>query len=301
MNRNLLSFFIVLSVIFIQQSYAGSRNDIVPRPKVSTLKDINDRESLILTASYNIRYENVHDGDNSWSNRKEPVKALIRFHDFDIFGIQEGVINQVRGIAELDQYGWIGKGREDGKEAGEHCAIFYKKDRFKLLDSGDFWLSETPEKPGLGWDAPHNIRITSWGKFKDMKTKKTFVFFSTHFDHMGKEARRQSGYLMVKKIQEIAGNYPVICVGDFNSLPDTEQVATMKTLLNDAYLVTEQPPYGPEGTTNGFKFDAPMKHRIDYIFVSKRIKVLKYGVLTDSYEQRYPSDHQPVVSLIKID
>ena len=258
------------------------------------------KNTPIMAASYNIRYENVHDGENSWSNRKEPVKALIRFHDFDIFGIQEGVINQVKGIAELDQYGWIGKGRDDGKEAGEHCAIYYKKERFKLLDSGNFWLSETPDRPGLGWDAPHNIRITSWGKFKDLKTKKTFFFFSTHFDHMGKEARRQSGYLMVRKIKEISGNLPVICVGDFNSTPDTEQIDTMKTLLNDSYLVTEQPPYGPEGTTNGFKFDAAMQHRIDYIFVSKQIKVIKYGALTDSYHQRYPSDHQPIVSFITI-
>jgi Metal-dependent hydrolase len=260
----------------------------------------SQKNSPVLAASYNIRYENIHDGVNSWSNRKEPVKALIRFHDFDIFGIQEGVINQVKDIAELDQYAWIGKGRDDGKEAGEHCAVFYKKERFKLLESGDFWLSETPDVPSLGWDAPNCKRICSWGKFKDLKSKKTFFFFSVHFDHQGREARRQSGILMVDKIRKIAGNYPVVCVGDFNSLPDTEQIGMMGTLLNDAYLITEQPPYGPVGTTNGFRFDAPMKHRIDYIFVSNQIKVLKYGVLTDSYEQRYPSDHQPIVASIKI-
>lgn len=278
--RNIILFFMTF-ILVSQSGYATKRNEI-------------------LTASFNIRYENTQDGINAWSNRKEQVKSLIRFHDFDIFGIQEGMINQVKGIAELDQYAWIGKGRDDGKEAGEHCAVFYKKERFKLLESGNFWLSETPDIPSLGWDAPNCKRICSWGKFKDLDSKKTFFFFCVHFDHQGKEARRQSGILMVEKIRKIAGNSPVICVGDFNSIPDTEQIGTIKTLLNDAYEVTIQPPYGPVGTTNGFKFDAPMKHRIDYIFVSKQIKVQKYGVLTDAYEQRYPSDHQPIVALVKM-
>ncbi len=278
--RNIILFFMTF-ILVSQSGYATKRNEI-------------------LTASFNIRYENVQDGINAWSNRKEQVKSLIRFHDFDIFGIQEGMINQVKGIAELDQYAWIGKGRDDGKEAGEHCAVFYKKERFKLLESGNFWLSETPDIPSLGWDAPNCKRICSWGKFKDLDSKKTFFFFCVHFDHQGKEARRQSGILMVEKIRKIAGDSPVICVGDFNSIPDTEQIGTIKTLLNDAYEVTIQPPYGPVGTTNGFKFDAPMKHRIDYIFVSKQIKVQKYGVLTDAYEQRYPSDHQPIVALVKM-
>jgi hypothetical protein len=113
----------------------------------------------IWAATNNLRYDNVHDGINGWANRKEQVKKLIQFHDFDIFGTQEGLINQVKGIAELPQYNWIGKGRDDGKEAGEHCAIFYKKDRFKLLENGDFWLSETPDKPTIGWDSRVNKRV----------------------------------------------------------------------------------------------------------------------------------------------
>lgn len=249
----------------------------------------------VIIASYNIRYNNVHDSLNSWPNRKENVKALIRFHEFDIFGTQEGLIDQIKGIAELNEFAYTGKGRDDGKTAGEHSAIFYKKDRFKLLRSGDFWLSETPEKPGKGWDATCCNRICSWAEFRDLQTKKTFYFFNVHFDHQGIIARKESGKLMVKKIKEIAGNSPVICVGDFNSTPETEQIHSMQTLLNDAYNVTQAPPYGPVGTFNAFKFDAPMKHRIDYIFVSKGIKVLKYGVLTDARDQRYPSDHQPVM------
>lgn len=253
------------------------------------------QENALNIASYNIRYNNAGDGVNAWPNRKENVKALIRYHEFDIFGIQEGLIGQVKDIAELTEFAYYGKGRDDGKEGGEHSVIFYKKERFQLLASGDFWLSETPEKPGKGWDATCCNRICSWVKLRDKLTRKDFFFFNVHFDHQGVQARQESGKLMAKKIKEIAKNSPVICTGDFNSTPETEQIKAMQTVLKDSYEVTEQPPYGPVGTFNAFKFDAPMKNRIDYIFVTPGIRVLKYGVLTDAKDQLYPSDHQPVV------
>lgn len=258
------------------------------------------QKNTINLATYNLRYNTANDGVNAWPNRKENVKGLIQFHEFDLFGVQEALIGQLRDVAELKEFAFIGKGRDDGQEGGEHSAIFYKKDRFKLLGSGDFWLSETPDKPGKGWDATCCNRIASWGKFQDLKSKKELFFFNVHFDHQGVEARRQSGHLMVKKINEIAGKATVLLTGDFNSTPDTEQIKTISNLLNDAHNATKQAPYGPEGTFNSFKFDAPMDKRIDYIFVSKNIDVLKYGVLTDAKEQRYPSDHQPVVTKIEI-
>lgn len=228
------------------------------------------------------------------------VKGLIQYHEFDLFGVQEALRGQLNDLTELKEFAFLGKGRDDGKETGEHSAIFYKKDRFKVLQSGDFWLSETPGKPSLGWDATCCNRICSWAKFQDMQTKKEFFFFSVHFDHQGVEARRQSGKLMVEKIKEIAKNVPVICVGDLNSTPETEQIQTIQTLLSDAYQITKTPPYGPVGTFNSFKMNAPMKTRIDYIFVSKQIEVLKYAVLADFKEQRFPSDHLPVVTKVVI-
>ncbi|MET7257031.1 endonuclease/exonuclease/phosphatase family protein [Dyadobacter fermentans] len=258
------------------------------------------KTATINVASYNLRYNTPNDGVNAWPNRKENVKGLIRFHEFDIFGVQEALVGQLKDVAELPEFAYYGKGRDDGKEGGEHSAIFYKKDRFKLLKSGDFWLSETPDKPGLGWDAKCCNRICSWAQFEDVNTKKKFYFFNVHFDHQGVEARRQSGHLMVKKIKEIAGNNTAILTGDFNSSPDTEQIKTISSVLNDTHDVTKEAPYGPEGTFNSFKFDAEMKTRIDYIFVSKNVDVLKYGVLTDSKEQRYPSDHQPVLVKVEI-
>ncbi|NDU98732.1 endonuclease/exonuclease/phosphatase family protein [Spirosoma terrae] len=259
---------------------------------------VAQQSNSINVATYNLRYDTKNDGINAWPNRKENVKDLIRFHEFDLFGTQEALRHQLTDIAELKDYAFFGAGRDDGKEAGEHSAIFYRKDRFKILQSGNFWLSETPDKPGKGWDATCCNRICSWAKFSDLKTKKEFFFFSVHFDHQGVEARRESGKLMVTKIKEIAKNTPVILVGDLNSTPETEQVKTIQTLLNDSHNVTATPPYGPEGTFNAFKFDAPMDKRIDYIFVSKQFDVLKYGVLTDAKEKRYPSDHQPVVAKV---
>jgi endonuclease/exonuclease/phosphatase family metal-dependent hydrolase len=153
------------------------------------------QKNTINVASYNLRYNTANDGVNAWPNRKENVKGLIRFHEFDIFGVQEALIGQLKDVAELTEFTFYGKGRDDGKEGGEHSAIFYKKDRFKALQSGDFWLSETPDKPGKGWDATCCNRIASWVKFQDLLSKKEFYFFNVHFDHQGVEARRQSGHL----------------------------------------------------------------------------------------------------------
>jgi endonuclease/exonuclease/phosphatase family metal-dependent hydrolase len=246
-------------------------------------------------ASYNIRMNTQSDGANAWDKRKDRVNELIQYHDFDIMGTQEGFKGQLEDIARLKTYAYSGSGRDDGKSAGEHSAIFYKKDRFKLLKSGDFWFSETPDKPGKGWDARCCNRICSWVKLKDNVTKKEFFVFNSHFDHEGVEARRNSGILLISKIKEIAGKLPVISMGDFNSTPETEQVVYMSKELNDTFSASELNPYGPVGTFNAFKYDAPLKDRIDYIFTSEGFKVLKYGVLTDSYHQKFPSDHLPVV------
>ncbi len=251
----------------------------------------------INVATYNLRLNIASDGENAWPHRKEMVKQLIRFHEFDIFGTQEGFIGQLEYLDKMEEFSFVGVGRDDGKQAGEHSAIFYRISRFTLIDNGDFWLSETPEKPSYGWDAKYR-RICSWAKFNDQKTGKYFFFFCVHFDHEATKARIESGKLMAQKIFEIAGESPVICVGDFNSTPDTEQIRKMKSILNDSYEITQSPPYGPVGTFNHFNIDSPQTDRIDYIFVNTDFDVLKYGVLTDNIYQHYPSDHFPVVAKV---
>ncbi|HBT84285.1 MAG TPA: endonuclease, partial [Porphyromonadaceae bacterium] len=248
-------------------------------------------------ASFNIRMDTPNDSLDSWEHRKDMVNGLIRFHDFDVFGIQEGFHHQIIDILKPGGYDYVGVGRDDGKETGEHSAIIYKKDRFKVLENGDFWLSETPDIPGIGWDAICCNRICSWAKFKDNESGKEFYFFNVHYDHEGVEARRQSSLLLMKKIREIAADYPVIATGDFNAVPDSEpiQIIMNDGLLNDSYLVSHTPPYGTVGTYNSFNVNAPVGNRIDYVWVTKDIMVNKYGVLNELRYGRFPSDHFPVM------
>lgn len=247
--------------------------------------------------SYNIRFNNPRDSANAWPNRIEMVTSLLRFHAAEIFGLQEALHGQILDIArEMPQFAWLGTGRDDGKQGGEFSPIFYNKESFTLLENGQFWLSETPDIPSKGWDAALP-RICSWGKFKRNDNGKEFFLFNTHFDHIGQTARAESALLIHKKIVELSGNadIPVILTGDFNLTPETVPVKLMKQKMHDAFDVTLTPPYGPVGTFNGFRRNHPLDNRIDYIFVNDHVKVHRYGALTDAWENRWPSDHLPVL------
>jgi endonuclease/exonuclease/phosphatase family metal-dependent hydrolase len=251
-------------------------------------------------ATYNLRLNTASDGPNAWPHRVDAVKALIRYHEFDIVGTQEGLPEQIADLDTIPGFAHVGVGRDDGRDAGEHSAIYYRTARFELEKHGDYWLSETPDKPSKGWDAVCCNRIASWAKLHDRASGKRFFVFNVHFDHQGETARRESAKLMLRKIREIAGDATVICVGDFNSTPETEQIRAMKTALRDAREHSVEPPYGPQGTFEAFKLDSNLPERIDYIFVGAKVEVLKYAVLTDSVDARFPSDHLPVVARIRL-
>ena len=255
----------------------------------------------ITIGTYNLRYDNPKDTGNLWVDRAPIVSNLIRFHDFDILGIQEGLKNQVQDIAtSLPEYDHYGKGRDDGIDAGEHSVIFYKKERFVILKSGDFWLSETPDKPGKGWDATCCNRICSWIYLQDKITKKRFYSFNVHFDHQGLIARRESSKLILAKITEIAGQEPVLFTGDLNGGRETEWYQTLATsgLLTDVYTKVKF-PYASNASFNGFKIPKG-KMAIDHIFMSKQFTASKWGILTDSYFGKYPSDHFPVLGVVQL-
>lgn len=251
----------------------------------------------LITGTFNLRYDNPRDSGNLWIDRAPVAAALIRFHQFDIVGTQEGLTNQLQDLQKnLPEYSYYGIGRDDGQLKGEHSAIFYKKDKFIVSDSGDFWLSEHPEKPGFGWDARNN-RICSWLKMKEKKSKKTFYVFNVHFDHRGVEARKESSKLILKKIQDIAGANPVILTGDFNGNHQAEWYVTISTsqLLKDA-LDHVNKPYMNNGSFNNFQTNNPSNDIIDHIFVTKHFSVKRYGILTDTYHGKFPSDHYPVLT-----
>lgn len=295
----------------------------------------------MLVGSYNIRYKNWNDSvqGNVWAKRCQVICDQLNFMAPVIFGTQEVLYGQLQDMKKaLDGYDYIGIGRDDGKRGGEHEAIFYKKDKLRLLDHGDFWLSETPDKPGLGWDAAC-IRICTWGKFcvkgqeqrhglfnlRRKEPQQVFYFFNLHMDHVGVVARREAAKLVVAKVREIAKNAPVFITGDFNVDQDNEiyTIFTKSGILKDSYDAARI-RFAENGTFNAFKTDYFTTSRIDHVFVSPEIKVESYGVLTnsywtpdeteemlksadapqeisfDNYVRRNPSDHYPVFVKVRV-
>jgi len=255
----------------------------------------NCEDSNITLVSFNIRYDNPDDGENIWDNRKDWVASLLDFHEAEIICLQEALHNQIIDLLDrLPNFNWVGLGRDDGKQLGEYSPIFYNINRFELLDWGCFWLSETPIVPSIGWDAAC-IRICTHVKLKDKKNNKEFFVFNTHLDHIGAAARTNSVKLILKKIEEVGGDNAVILAGDFNALPETPELESITRILNDTYRKTQKPPYGPVGTWNAFDYNNPLDQRIDYIFVSSHFEVSRYANITDARNQRFPSDHLPVL------
>lgn len=253
-------------------------------------------------ATFNVRYDNALDTGNLWINRAPVVANLIRFHDFDVFGTQEGLKNQLDDISlALPQYSRYGIGRNDGKESGEFSAIYYKKDKFRLLKNGDFWLSQTPDMPSLGWDATCCNRICSWVYLQDIQSRKKFYVFNVHFDHQGKIARIESGKLMLQKIKEIAGNEPILLTGDLNGDHNSEWYKTLANsdILKDTYREVQY-PYANNSSFSSFGRNLDGMAVIDHIFMSKQFSAKKWGILTDSYHGKFPSDHFPVVAVVSL-
>lgn len=255
-------------------------------------------------ATYNIRNDNNKEdaarGDG-WKQRCPIIADLIRFHEFDIFGTQEGLHHQLEDLkSSLPNYNYTGVGRDDGKEAGEYSAIFYNTEKFDLLDHGDFWLSTQTDHPNKGWDAVLP-RICSWAKLQVKANGKTLYFFNVHFDHVGTTARKESAKLILSKVKELAGNHTAILTGDFNvdQHSDSYLVLEQSPILQDAFAAAPF-KYATNGTFNNFNPNSKTDSRIDHIFLTTDFKIHKYGILTDTYrsalqnpEEAYQSGNFP--------
>lgn len=283
-------------------------------PRSSPISQSTD----VRVMSYNIRLNTPDDGESAWPNRRNELANQVRFNRPDIGGMQEVQVDQLRDLEQrLPEYTFIGVGRDDGAEGGEFSPIFFDTRRFTLLDSGTFWLSETPDQPGsVGWDALLP-RIVTWVQLVDSLSGRTLIYFNTHFDHEGQAAREQSAILIRHRIADIAGQEALFVVtGDFNVTPDNAAYESMTRAdgpipVADALLKTLTPHHGPVETHFGFTvncerawppiFDVigpsqTTPRRIDYIFVAQSIGVLRHATLTDSRDGRYLSDHQAVLA-----
>ena len=266
----------------------------------------------LTVGTYNIRNRNDSDSlrGDVWTRRCRVMCDQLNWENPDVFGTQEVLHRQLLDMLQnLDGYDYIGVGRDDGKQDGEYAAIFYKKDRVRLLESGNFWLNETPDRPALGWDAAC-IRICTWGRFLDLRSGKEFLFLNLHMDHVGKVARREAAKLVSQRIQQMAeGKRLTILTGDFNVDQRNEiySIFTQSGLLKDCYEATRL-RFAENGTFNNFDAASHTIYRIDHIFVTAAANVDAYAVRTDSYwtqnadgttTRRTPSDHYPVFARIR--
>lgn len=256
--------------------------------------------------TFNIRFNTSSDDMDAWPYRKDKFVSEVVFHDVQLLGVQEALHEQMMDIRErLPRFNYIGVGRDDGKEKGEYSAIFFDTTRLQLVTSETFWLSETPTVAGSkSWDAAIT-RVVTWGQFRDRKTKKLFFAFNTHFDHMGKVARRESARILLNKVKEIAGTTPAIVTGDFNSEPTDEPIKIIVDKddplhLTDSKEISVTPHYGPTGTFNGFKSKERNDQPIDYIFVKGKWDILTHATISESWEGRFASDHFAVLAKLKL-
>ena len=263
-------------------------------------------QNTLNVMTFNIRLDLASDSVNAWQYRKDKAASQVLFHEADILGVQEALHNQMMDLKQsMPGYEYTGGGREDGKTKGEYSAIFYNTKRLQLIKSSTFWLSLTPTIPGSkSWDAAIT-RIVTWAQFKDKQTGKTFFHFNTHFDHMGKIARKESALMVLKAVDSIAGKSIAIVTGDFNAIPSDEPIQTIVDAndplkLTDTKPLSVEPHYGPTGTFNAFGPKETSNDPIDYIFFNHGVKVLKHATLSQSWQGRFSSDHFPVWAKLQL-
>ena len=242
--------------------------------------------------SYNIRLGSANDGTNSWAMRYTATGEMLDDQKPDVFGVQEALDYQVRYIEEMCGYEYVGVGRENGKSEGEHMAIFWNKKTVSMLKWGTFWLSETPEKPSMGWDAACR-RTATWALMKDKRTGKKFYFINTHLDHKGAEAQKNGLKLIVDRLSEInPDGYPMVLTGDFNVTPDNKALTELDAKMQSARKIAEKTD--SLDTYNGWGRGSGV---IDYIYVSGFSSCPEFQTVVKRYNDRkFVSDHYPVVA-----
>jgi len=266
----------------------------------------NSNSTSLRMMTYNIRFDNPADGVHAWPNRKELVASVIRFHKADIIGVQEALEYQIQDLMELlPGYDWVGVGRnEDG--GGEFSAILYRSSVVAVKAAQTFWLSESPDEPGSkSWDSSLP-RIATWAHFVTSSDGRELFVLNTHFDHRGEQARLESARLLKEQVSKLANGLPVIVMGDLNATSEQPPLVLLSDTplsdgrsLRDGFVHSIVPHHGPASTWTGFtKIEAD--RRIDYIFASEDLPIHYHAILTDKLEDRYPSDHLPVLVEVEL-
>ena len=265
---------------------------------IEAKKKTSDKEYDLKVMSYNIRLGIGKDGTNSWEFRYPATALMIEDQQPDVFGVQEAHDFQILFIKEnLRNYDCVGVGREDGKSEGEHMSIFWNKKNISLIKSGTFWLSETPAKPSIGWDARCK-RTATWALMKDKRTGKKFYFVNTHLDHRGALAQKNGLALIVSRIDEInPQGYPMVLTGDFNVKPNNPVLTDLDKIMQSSRKVAKKTDN--HQTFNGWG-KAKSDSVIDYIYISGFSDCIEYQTVTKPYaERKFISDHYPIFTTLK--
>jgi len=231
------------------------------------------------------------EGEHFMKNRREIAAQTIMEAHPDSLGVQEATPEWMTWLSNnLPGYDHVGVGRDDGENLGEHAAIFYLKDRYRVIDSGNFWISATPEVPSMGWDADC-IRICTWAVLENMQTGEQYAHINTHLDHRGTLART-NGIQMI--LDKAAGfDMPVFCTGDFNTFEgSSEYKQLMGGVLRDTKFLA--PDTMKNATFHHFELPTNETDIIDYVLVNDKVKPLVYRVLTEGIDGKFVSDHYPV-------
>ncbi|MBD9470966.1 endonuclease/exonuclease/phosphatase family protein [Pseudoxanthomonas sp. PXM01] len=248
--------------------------------------------------SFNIRLPVESDGVDYWETRKPLAVRMLQEQQPDVIGMQELVKMQADYLAKaLPQYAWFGRGR-DADGGGEHMGVFYRKDRLKVVESGDFWLSDTPDVPGsITWQHLYP-RMVTWALFEQRRDGKRFYLFNTHLPYRDQDeaARVKGATAIAARLATLPAGVPVVLIGDFNTAPDSEVHAVLARTLQDAWTTAPRVE-GSDATFHGFTGKADK--RIDWIFV-KGAQPESIASVTTRWDQRYPSDHFPLVVALRL-
>jgi endonuclease/exonuclease/phosphatase family metal-dependent hydrolase len=278
---------------------------------LSTLSSISVGQSAsakLTVVSFNIRFGTASDGDNHWDKRREFLVETIKTLNPDLLGTQETLGFQRDYLAkELAEYDYSGVGRDDGKEAGEMMALYYRRARFEKLDGGHFWLSETPDVVGSkSWDSSLP-RMVTWVKLRDRNQANSpnILFLNTHFDHRGPTARLESAKLIRQKTVDLGKDCCVVVTGDFNADQQSPPYEALFGALNsqqapviDTYRAVHAERKANEGTFSGFSPSQTAGARIDWIGVSRDWKVQSAAIDRTARDGRTPSDHFAVTATL---
>ena len=284
----LTRIFVALTMFFTGALFGGK----VSANPVDPIADGAD----IRVVSFNLRCTGT--GKTSVGYRAPLMAAQLQELNADSIGVQEANARWMTYLDDhLENYDYVGVGRTNGRNLGEFSAIFYRSDKYKVVDSGTFWLSKTPEKAGTKDWGSANVRICTWAVLENKATHERYVHFNTHLDHISSLARENQMKVLLSKMDEFVGKYPIVLTGDFNDFSDSAMYAEATDVLNDARLLA--PVTTDSGTFHNYGARNPAEI-IDFVFVSDEIKPLVYHVIDDKLKDVYLSDHYGIYVDLKL-